>query len=139
MHGSAASYLLSVFANLATWRNQQAVMDVNGEQVQTQMFSLNLATGKYYGTGMVCAPRATPDDGLVDVVLMERMSKLDVFRYMPNNYSGDFDTIPKVRMWRSKSVAVDGPRPILVQVDGEFVGSTPLTSEVLPGALRLVW
>ncbi|MHB2019175.1 MAG: diacylglycerol/lipid kinase family protein [Candidatus Xenobia bacterium] len=139
MHGSAASYLISVFANLATWQNQPATLQVNGERVESQMFSLNLATGKYYGTGMVCAPRATPDDGLVDVVLMERMTKLDVFRYMPNNYSGDFDSIPKVKMWQSRTVSVDGPQPILVQVDGEFVGSTPLSTEVLPGALRLVW
>jgi len=86
---------------------------------------------------MMLAPGARPDDGLFDVVLIGDVSKLDFLTTAPKIYKGRHVTHPKVEVVRSARVEVDAPEHLPIEVEGEQVGTTPATFEVVPGALRL--
>ncbi|HEY3997638.1 MAG TPA: diacylglycerol kinase family protein [Candidatus Xenobia bacterium] len=133
-----ASYFLCLFSNLLGWRNMHAEVDVGDAKVSGRMFNINLALGRYYGTGMVAAPRAKVGDGLVDVVCMVDLNPVDVVRYMPNNYSGDFDSVPKITQHTARTVTITAPQPVPVQIDGDYIGTTPCRVEVIPSALKMV-
>lgn len=135
----AASYLLCLFTNLLVLQKQSLRLTMDGESRHSgTCFNLNLAMARFYGTGMVSAPRAVVTDGQLDVVWMGDFSRLDVLRYLPNNYSGDFDPVPKVEQWTASRVAVAADHPAVIQMDGDCVGTTPLEIEVLPKALQLL-
>jgi len=135
--GGTWPYVRGLVASLAAWRNRRACVTVDGTPHDQTIFTVNVANGRFYGGGMHAAPRAVMDDGLFDVVIMEGLSMLEVFRYMPNNYSGKFDSIAKIKQIRGREVTVTTDEPMLVQLDGDVVGITPARFDLVPGAIRL--
>jgi diacylglycerol kinase (ATP) len=101
------------------------------------MHDVVVATGVWHGGGMMLAPGAVPDDGLFDVVLIGDVSKVDFLTTAPKIYKGKHVHHPKVEVLRSKRVEVDAPVQLPIELEGEQVGTTPATFEVVPGALHI--
>lgn len=128
-------YLFSLVVSLLTWVNRRARFSVDSDEIEShRFFNLNVANVRHYGGGMVSAPAAVADDGQLDPVLME-LTKLGVIRAMPENYRGRFERVSGVRQFRCSRLALQSPFRLPVQADGEFLGSTPIEVEILPGAL----
>jgi diacylglycerol kinase family enzyme len=101
------------------------------------MHDVIVANGRYHGGAMRLAPEARPDDGLFDVVLIGDVSKIDFVTTSPKIYSGTYLRHPKVELLRSRTVVVDAPEHLPIELDGEQVGTTPARFEIVPQALRL--
>jgi diacylglycerol kinase (ATP) len=101
------------------------------------MHDVIVANGRWHGGGMMLAPGAAPDDGLFEVVLIGDVSKADFLTTAPKIYKGKHVHHPKVEVLRSRRVQVDAPEALPIELDGEQVGTTPVTFEVVPGALRV--
>jgi diacylglycerol kinase (ATP) len=86
---------------------------------------------------MMLAPDAKPDDGLFDVVLIGDVSRVDFLTTAPKIYKGKHVTHPKVEVIRSARLTVDAGEHLPIEVEGEQVGTTPATFEVVRGALRV--
>jgi len=83
------------------------------------------------------APDARPDDGVFDVVLIGDVGKVDFLTTAPKIYKGRHVSHPKVEVVRSARVEVDALEHLPIEVEGEQVGTTPATFEVVRGALRV--
>ena len=86
---------------------------------------------------MWLAPDAKPDDGLFDVVLIGDVTKRDFVTTAPKIYKGTYIAHPKVELLRSRTVAVDAPERLPIELDGEQVGTTPVRFEIVPAAIRV--
>jgi diacylglycerol kinase (ATP) len=78
------------------------------------------------------------NDGMLDVCVVEALSKLAFLRAFPRVFLGSHTTHPKVRMRTGTRVQVEADRRVLVYADGELVGSLPAIFEVRPAALPVV-
>jgi diacylglycerol kinase (ATP) len=87
---------------------------------------------------MKVLPNAVMNDGLLDVCIVEALSKPAFLRAFPRVFVGSHTTHPKVRMWTGTRVQVEADRRVLVYADGELVGSLPAIFEVRPAALPVV-
>jgi len=91
-----------------------------------------------YGAGVRLAPDSRIDDGLLQVVLLENLSKLGVLRLLPTLMgSGELRT-SKIRRWGVRSVRISADRPCLFHGDGEILGPAPVEIEVVPNAVRVL-
>jgi diacylglycerol kinase family enzyme len=97
-----------------------------------------LANGRYQGGGILIAPQAAIDDGLIDVTLVERAGLVEVAANLRLLYSGDIWSHPKVHHWRAVRVRAEAEPAAPLELDGEPLGTLPLEAEVLPRALRLI-
>jgi diacylglycerol kinase (ATP) len=86
---------------------------------------------------MMLAPDAQPDDGAFDVVLIGDVSKGDFVTTALKLYKGTHLGHPKVEVLRTARVEVDSAEHLPIELEGEQVGTTPATFEVVPGALRV--
>jgi diacylglycerol kinase (ATP) len=86
---------------------------------------------------MKICPEAEPDDGLLDVLLIGDLTKLDLVRTMPRIYRGTHLPHPKAELLRGAVVSVESGDPLPVELDGEQPGTTPVRFEIVPKALRL--
>jgi diacylglycerol kinase (ATP) len=86
---------------------------------------------------MHLAPDAQPDDGLFDVVLIGDVTKRDFVTTAPKLYKGTYLAHPKIELLRSRTVTVDAPERLPIELDGEQVGTTPVRFEIVPAALRV--
>ena len=119
------------------WQNTEVTVTLDDGERRGRMHDVIVANGVWHGGGMKLAPDARPDDGLFDVVLIGDVSKADFATTAPRLYKGGHVSHPKVEVVRSARVRVDGVDPLPIEVDGEQLGTTPATFEVVPGALRV--
>ena len=97
-----------------------------------------VANGRYQGGGICIAPDARLDDGLAGITIVERVSLLEVAAHISILYNGALYTYPKVRHWRASRVRVESESVVPIELDGEPVGTLPLTVDVLPHSLRFL-
>lgn len=91
-----------------------------------------------YGAGLRLAPEAVIDDGLLQVVLVEDMTTMEVLKLLPRlTASGELRT-SRVKRWTVKSVRISADRPCLFHGDGEIFGPAPLEIEVVPQAVKVL-
>lgn len=108
----------------------------------TNISTVAVANGMYFGGGMKVAPNAKPDDGTFDVVIMGGTPRRRAPADMKLIYTGEHLNNPAVRVLRGQKivavpVAETRGKPVLIEVDGENAGRLPATFEILPRALNL--
>jgi len=101
------------------------------------MHDVIVANGVWHGGGMMLAPDASPDDGLFDVVLIGDVGRVDFLTTAPKLYRGKHVGHPKVEVVRSSRVSVDAVEHLPIELEGEQVGTTPATFQVVRNALRV--
>jgi YegS/Rv2252/BmrU family lipid kinase len=119
------------------WENTEVHVTLDDGERRGRMHDVVVANGVWHGGGMMLAPDAKPDDGLFDVVLIGDVGRVDFLTTAPKIYKGRHVSHPKVEVVRSARLTVDAGERLPIEVEGEQVGTTPATFEVVRGALRV--
>lgn len=138
---SFPAHVLGFVSTLAVYRNKEISLVLDDEQKAAHRSRCNLviaANGPYYAAGMRLAPDALMNDGLLDVVVIGDVPKLDLLLNLPRAYAGTSLEHAEVTLHRARRLRLDSPDGALVQADGEVVGELPAEVDVLPGALRVI-
>ncbi|MBR5736166.1 MAG: diacylglycerol kinase family lipid kinase [Bacteroidales bacterium] len=121
------------------YTNKRFKVDVDGETLyEGPVFSTAFGIGKYSGGGMIQTPEALPDDGLLEITVIKKIPKLKVIFSIKKLYSGDIYTIKQVIHTKGRHVHVESFPSAKVEVDGEAVGFSPATVDMIPQALRII-
>jgi YegS/Rv2252/BmrU family lipid kinase len=131
------AYVLGVFKTLAEYKPFDIELETETEKIRKQATLVALANGKYYGGGMKIAPGAVPDDGLLEVYVVDGMSRLKILRLFPLIYSGRHTGRPEVRGFRAKSVNIRCQNGY-INSDGEVIGQCPASFGIMPAALDVI-
>jgi diacylglycerol kinase (ATP) len=130
-------YNVAVARELPVFRPIPYVVTVDGERNATDAMLVAVANGPSFGGGMRVAPDASYDDGLLDVVILHRVSRAEFVRVFPRVFKGTHVTHPRVEIVRGRRIRLEAPG-IVAQADGERFEPLPLDLEVVPGALTVV-
>jgi diacylglycerol kinase (ATP) len=131
-------YLLAVMRTLAAHAPVGAEIDVDGAPAWSGRLTLAVAAnGPYFGGGMRIAPAADVADGVLDLVVLGDVGRLELLRRLPAVYRGAHVGHPAVTVTRARRVALRTATPVPVHVDGEAAPPTPVGFVACPGALRL--
>ncbi len=96
------------------------------------------ANGEYYGGGYHGVPTAVPDDGVLDFVLVEKMSRLRILRLLPKYKKGTHKGECGVNFYRGTAIRVQADRVMPVTLDGECVLTDRFCATVQKDAYRFV-
>lgn len=137
--GGRLSFLLATARALFSYRNRSIRLRVDDAfDERLTINNVAVANGQYFGGGMWVAPKASPDDGYFDVVILGDLSRGEVIRGSRRIYRGTHLEMPKVRWLRGRRVVAESEQEVLIDMDGEQPGRLPITCELLPAALRLI-
>ena len=136
--GGTGTYVAAVMKTLSRFSPAHYELTIDGEALSVDAMLTVVGNGIQYGGGMKVLPNACVNDGLLDVCIVEALSKTAFLRAFPRVFTGSHGRHPKVRMMRGATVTVEANRKMLVYADGERVGPLPATFEVRPGALPIV-
>lgn len=137
MFGELA-YRLAIFRALGLYRPESVRMSVDGGDFQPVRCSfLSFGNGRYIGGGMNCLPDADPFDGLLDVMIVNPLSRLFIVCILPIFFSGKHTKLPPVRMLRARSLTLEADEPFWMQLDGELYETRRAEVRVYPGLLRM--
>jgi diacylglycerol kinase (ATP) len=110
--------------------------DVFDEEVD--VWNIAVANGQYHGGGMLVAPGAQVDDGLFQVTVIGDLTLPEVFLNLPKLYNGKIYEVAKVRSFSGKRVEASSDQKVLLDVDGEQIGTLPVVIEIVPRAITLI-
>jgi YegS/Rv2252/BmrU family lipid kinase len=138
-HGGKTIYFYNLLTSLLAYRNTPAEIIIDGERKSAEIFSINIGNGRYCGGGMRQTPDALPDDGLLDVTVINGMGKLEIIRNLNILYNGKILSHPKVDGYRCKNLKIISEKKIWVEADGESLGHTPAEFSILPASIRIIY
>ena len=138
-HASDRQYLKSLLSGFISYKPLKFRVDVDGREFFRGIaFSVALGIGKYCGGGMRQTPEAIPDDGLIDVTVVGRISKWRFLAKVPSLFKGTIFKHKEVTHTRGKVVDISAAPYSYMEVDGEPVGITPVRIEVVPAGVQVV-
>jgi len=134
-------YAYGALRALLSWRPArfEVELDPPGERRSFSAYTVGAANSRAYGGGMRAAPDALLDDGLLEVIVLERVSKLRfLLRILPRAFSGAHVREPCVHIFRAREVRISCERPFSMYADGDPIGELPVTVRALPGAITIL-
>lgn len=131
-------YAYGALRALATYRHATFTVEADGVARTFTGWSVAAANASTYGGGMVMAPDARMDDGLLDVVSSAATSRARFLRTLPKVFKGTHVEDPSVSVVRGREVRISADRPFTVYADGDPIGQLPVTVGVLPAAVRVL-
>lgn len=130
-------YNLATVAELRTLKPIPYVLELDGEEIRLEATLVAVGNGPSFGGGLRICEGAELDDGLLDVVIIKPLGKLELLRTYPKLFKGTHVHHPQYQHHRVREVTVAAPG-IVAYADGERIGPLPLTVGVAPGALRVL-
>jgi diacylglycerol kinase (ATP) len=130
-----ARYGIAIIAAVARFRLVETTLTLDNSERTEPISNVVVANAQFFGGGLNVAPRALPWDGRFNVQSWTGRP-VDVLRAGPALRKGTHTSRDDVREWNSTTVRLDGP-PLVVEADGEVLGTTPARFDLLPGVLRI--
>lgn len=131
-------YYLALLIELARLRTTDFHVQIDdGAEVRRPGTLLAAGNTSSYGGGMPICPDAKLDDGLLDVVHVAPLSRLNLLRLFPLLLRGTHLSRPEITHSRASHVSVSAP-DLVVYADGERVGTGECVIGIRPGAVTMM-
>jgi diacylglycerol kinase (ATP) len=135
-------YVWSVIRVLAGFVPLRATLVHDGGRFDGAVMFVVLANTRWFGGGMLIAPQADPTDGLLDLVIVQRMSRARLLGVFPRVYRGRHLRHAAITSLRTRVARLAFDRASTLYGDGEPVAAVPVESGIEVrlerGALRVV-
>ena len=129
----AASTLINVIKGIA----EHYVVEVDGQRIDADQTLICACNGRFYGGGFNPVPEADPTDGLLDVLLIKKVSRLQVAKVIGKYKSGRYKELPElVRHFRTDQVKIICDKPTSINLDGELRTAGEVTMSIAKEKLR---
>jgi diacylglycerol kinase (ATP) len=133
------AYLRSAAAALPELRAYRTTLALdNTESLMLDLYNVVVANGRYVAGGTLIAPEASVDDGLLDIILIQKRAAPELALLAAQVAVGAHLSSDAVVFRRAARLTVNSKPGMWFNVDGELVGNEPASFEILPRALRFV-
>ena len=137
--GRRFTYTWSVLVATLSYRDRWVTLTLDGgEPWRVHLNNAWVANGQYSGSGIRMAPRASLDDGLLDVVIVAHSPFRQRISLLRKLRSGDFTGEPGVTYKTAHRVEAHSEKTTLIEVEGEPIGSLPAIFEITGHRLKVV-
>ncbi len=132
-------YAYGALRALAGWKPATFEVTLDGGPPRKVTgYTVAAANSRAYGGGMLLAPDASLEDGMLDVVMIEHVPKLRFLRLLPTVFKGEHVKQPNVVIERAREVSISAGRPFTMYADGDPIDELPVTVRALPRAVRVI-
>ena len=135
------AYVLSILANMLHGLSAHYVVTLDEtETVDAEQTMICICNGRWYGGGFNPVPEAEPDDGLLDVLLVKKVTLLQVPGVIGGYQKGRYADYPQlIRHVRCRRLRIRSDKPSVVNVDGEAIYTDDAQIELIPAAVRFFY
>jgi len=132
------AFFVSVYKGLYRLRPVRLVIELDDRTLEMESVAVMIQNTPYTGGGLHMAPGAQIDDGLLDVVIVDDIGRLNLMLNFPKAYRGRHLDHPSFTLHQSRTVRITSPEPMPKMFDGDLIGTSPLEASVVPRSLKVV-
>ena len=131
-----AKYNVAIALEFPRFNAMEFKIFADEKVLEVEAMLIAIGNGQSYGGGMRVCPNADLHDGLLDIMILHPVSKLEFIKVFPTVYQGSHIEHPQVQVIRAKKVRIESSA--IAYADGERIGQLPVQVESLPQSL-LTW
>lgn len=131
-----AKYNAAIALELPKFKPIEFKIYADEKILEVEAMLIAIGNGSSYGGGMQVCPDADLHDGLLDIMILHPVSKLEFIKVFPTVYKGTHIEHPQVEVLRAKQVRIESSA--IAYADGERIGQLPVQVESFPQSL-LTW
>ena len=132
-----SAYTLAALWRAIKLKSYSLSIEINGKIIKQDSMFLEISNTRYTGTSFLMAPDAVLDDGLLDVTLLGKLSRLRLLRLFPSIYKGHHVRYEEIQTCKAQEIRITAPEGLVLAPDGELRGCTPATITCLPRDLQI--
>jgi YegS/Rv2252/BmrU family lipid kinase len=136
-----AGYLLAVLKTLLDYPNMRLRIQVDDQPAFEQATTITAITnGRCFGSGFWVCPQAQADDGLLDLLVGDQVSRVRILQLITKFMKGTHITEPEAHLFQARRVQLESSSPLVVEADGEIISheARRLEIELLPKKVRMI-
>ena len=134
------AYAASTVVNVIRGISEHYVIKINGQTIDGQQTMICACNGRYYGGGFNPVPTADPTDGILDVLVVKKVSRLQVPGVVGKYKAGRYKELPHLMThYRTDKVEILCDKPTPVNLDGELRTWQDVTITVAEEKLRFFY
>ncbi len=138
--GGATGYVVSTLVNFVRGISQRATVYCGGQVFDGELALACACNGRYYGGGFNPVPDARPDDGLVDFLIIPRVSRATFVMLVGQYAKGKYASYPKlIRHFRAREITIEADEEFVINIDGEAAFARRAEISLLPGAVPFIF
>ncbi len=139
MFSPTTTYFIASTLGFLKSKAFEVEFSINGEKsYKKDCMNIFVMNGRYSGGGMHWAPPARLDDGLLDLVVIEKLSKFKLAMVTPKVYDGTFLSVKEVEHNQVKSVSIKTPKEMYLEMDGEVTQASHIEIAAIPKAIEFI-
>ena len=131
-----AAYVVGVMKAVVHLKMCDLQVCLNGERLEQEALMVVVANGRYFGGGMKVCPKADPRDGLLDVLVIDRVSRAKLLLLLSKFISGKHLGLPMVKYYRCQEVSIEGKADFM-EYDGCLLPFQGGTYQIKTGMLNI--
>jgi YegS/Rv2252/BmrU family lipid kinase len=132
-------YNMSIVKNLLIYKPRHLKLVINEKEYEDDYNTVVLCNGRYYGGGYKIGPKALLDDGILDIYLAKKTSKIKLIKLLLNIKSGKHEFDNSIERINAKKVYIESKNKVMCNIDGEILESNKFNVEVIPKGINIYY
>ncbi len=131
-------YSLSVIIHIFKGIRNSMNLKYDENEINLKNSAMVISNSKFTGGKMKISPFSDTQDGKVDIVIFNDVSRIDIIKIFAGVFKGTHINHKKVKHLKASEIKIDSNPSLMLMADGELLEYTPLELKVLPKALKLL-
>ena len=131
-------YNIASFFEIIKNKRRVAKITIDGVEREGDFAFIIACNTKYVGKDMKMAPNAIIDDGLIDLIIVKKASSLTLFSVFPKLFDGSHVDHDACEYVHCKSFSIDPDDRGKLNIDGEIIGTSPVSVTLIKGGVELI-
>ncbi len=133
------AYIAAIFLTLFNFKFKKVRLTMDGQTIERELVVLTASNGKYYGGGILVSPDGVEDDGMLELVMINRVNKLRIPGLLAKYIAGrHIKEIKECEYIRTDGFTVESGVDIRCETDGEIELKLPVTVRRAEKPIRVI-
>ena len=134
------AYAVSTLVNVIRGIAEHYVVEVNGQKIDAEQTLICACNGRFYGGGFNPVPEADPTDGLLDVLVIKKVSRLKVAKVIGKYKNGMYRQLQDlVQHFKTDKLRIICDKPTSINLDGELRTAQVIDISIAKEKLRFFY
>ena len=131
------SYIFGVLEEVVVLKSTKIEITIDGKLFKREAVFTEICNSRYTGGDMLMAPNAKIDDGLLDIVILNKVSRRKLLSLFPLLFKGEHILDDAVEVFTGKNISLKSDKKLVLTPDGETFGETPIDVIMHPGKIEM--
>ena len=138
--GGATGYVVSLAVNIIRGVKQKYRISISDSILDKDITLACACNGRYYGGGFNPVPEASPDDGILEYLILDGVSRFKVAQIVKRYAQGRFRELEGIVTYiRGTEMEIEREHEFVVNIDGEIITAKKISFNIVPKGVNFLF